>query len=434
MAFENVNDTAPGKEKGGVEPKIPMIEATAKECEPFMGRPETGEKLQEFLNAYFAEALKNINLYRSEKMGAAFPYTVVRLRDVAQALYEKMGSPKTVDEQASDGEEEPDAAEMEKEEASRRPKKEFIFGTMFSVGSAHAFHWTEHGIDEIAKKLPGAIDALRHGKEPDNVEIYGMGNPAGELGQVSDTFLKDMGDKPFETEGELYAEFLASISGKNEGERAPFLRLFGVSMGASMAATTAESMLKNSAATQSFEDSKSKELPYVSVNMQAPVGIEDSWNKKWWGFVPGFAVEGMLQMATSGYSRKVGGAEGTFIDIVTKAAEEKGITKSDDPEENKRKEEVIKKLLTELGKGMPIPEDLKTNEVVGIYDPLMNGEFRERVKEMNEEWRGWGIGENIVPREDENRRQFAIKETHTPKVVRENYFKRLVRAAEALEK
>jgi len=417
---------------------IPMVDVTMKECEPRFERKETAEQLRAFLDEYFAEAIKNTEVYSSEKFGASFPYAVVRLPELAKALYEKIGSPKNgnVGESRVLPDSEEVAEDADVVPAKGRPRKEFIFGTMFSVGSAHAFHWMEHGIDQISKKLPGALNALARGEEPEDIEIYGMGNPAGELGTVSDEFLQQMGDKPFEYTGELYAEFLNTLS-KNEEEKdkKSVLRLWGVSMGASMAATTAENLIKQGEASQSFEEASKRNIPYVSVNMQAPVGASETKFQKWQ--IPiGFAAEIAYQLAGNSYGREVGQGEGAFMETIESELKEKGIEPRLGEGDVRNKNQVISKLLDELRNGIPIPKELKTNEVIGIYDPLMySGEVKLAAEKR--EWEEAGkhsLGASIIPSEEENRRRFAINQTHTPAVVRENYFKRLVKVAEEMEK
>ncbi|TRZ51691.1 hypothetical protein D4R99_03995 [bacterium] len=431
MKMENF----PSIEKEEKHLDIPMVDVTMKECAPKMERKETSEELRVFLDEYFAEAIKNTEVYSSVKYGASFPYAVVKLPELAKSLYEKIGSPKNI----SDGILEIPGEEEKKEDVNivqvkGRPRKEFIFGTMFSVGSAHAFHWAEHGIDQIAKKLPGALKSLAEGKEPENVEVYGMGNPAGELGIISEEFLNKMGDKPFEYTGELYAEFLHSLP-DDETQKKSALRLWGVSMGASMAATTAEALIKEGGASQSFEEATEKNVPYVSVNMQSPVGASGTKFQKWQ--IPlGFAAEIAYQLTSNPYGSEVGKGEKTFMETIGTELKEKGIEPHLSEEDLKNKNKVISKLLDELRNGVPIPSNLKTNEVIGIYDPLM---YTTEVKWAAEkrEWEEAGkhsLGQSIIPTEEENRRRFAINQTHTPSVVRENYFKRLVKVAEGMEK
>ena len=410
--------------------EIPMVDVTMKECEPRFERKETGEQLHVFLDEYFAEAIKNTEIYSSPKFGTSFPYAVVKLPELARTIYEKLGKPKNISESVSLDKEEISETEEPVQE-KEKSHKEFIFGTMFSVGSAHSFHWAEHGIDQIAKKLPGALSALARGEEPEDVEIYGMGNPAGELGNVSDEFVNKMGDKPFEACGELYAEFLQTLSQKDKKSA---FRLWGVSMGASMVGTTAEAWLKEGGATQSFEEAEKQNIPYVSVNMQAPVGASGTKFQKWQ--IPlGFAAEIAYQLASNPYGREVGQGEGAFMKTIKEELEKKGITTKTGEEDLKNKNKVISKFLDELRSGIPIPENVKTNEVIGIYDPLM---YSSEVKWASEkrEWEEAGkhsLGQSIISTEEENRRRFAVNQTHTPAVVRENYFKRLVKVAESME-
>lgn len=416
---------------------IPMVDATMKECEKRIERKEAGVHLHSFLEEYFSEAIKNTEIYTSERLGASFPYAVVRLPELAKKLYEEMGSPKNMGELMVRDSQEDEYRSAEVTE-SVFPKgvlrQEFIFGTMFSVGSAHSFHWIEHGLDQMAKKLPEALRALSHGEEPENIEVYGMGNPAGEFGAISDDFLGKMGDKPFEYTGELYAEFLKNLSEKEKNKKS-FFRLWGVSMGASMAGTTADALLKEGGASQSFEEAREKNIPYVSVNMQSPVG---SSGPRKWQIPIGFVAEIAYQLSVGGspYNREVGKKEGVFMETIKKELKEKGIEPHVSEEELREKNKVISKLLDELRNGVTVPEELKTNEVIGVFDPLMFSLENEWALEKRE-WEEAGkhsLGKSIMPSEDENHRKFVINQTHTPLVVRENYFKRLIKVGEVMEK
>jgi hypothetical protein len=297
------------------------------------------------------------------------------------------------------------------EEVGGLSKKEVIFGTSFSIGVGHPYHWIEHGMDQIAKKIPESLRRLSKGQEPEDIEIYGVGSPSGELGKVSDDFLNEVGDKPFEKLGELYAEFVSKLDINNESKNV--IDLWGVSMGASMAATTANSLIENNLVTQDKEKSEEENIPLVRTIMYMPVGTSESFFKKWQ--IPlGFGVEALYSLATDSYARELSGpGQKEFVADIAKKLADKGIIANLSKEDIENKQSLIWKLINQLREGVSVPEGLKTNEVIGIYDPLM-------------------YPANIES--EDNRRKFGIKMTHTPAVVRENYFKRLINTGEEIEK
>ena len=304
--------------------QIPIVDATLKECEKLENNPETLENIQSFLTEYFNEEIDNTEIYNSEKYGVAFPYTVVRLSDIAKKLYEKYGGQIKIE-----------TAFPEKKVHSH---KEFIFGTFFNISSGHPYHWVEHGIDQISKKIPAALESLARGEEVEDFEIYGVGNPAGELGQVSDSFVDNTKDKQFEHLGEVYADFISSPQEENKNNNiSSDIRLWGVSMGASTAMTTAESLLKNKQATQSFveKDELQNMLPKIDVVMVSPVATSENLLRSYeipLGFVAEFAIQ-----QSNVYGRNVSKAEGDFTSMIYAKLRERGIEKHLSEEDKKIK-------------------------------------------------------------------------------------------------
>ena len=380
------------------ETGIPVIDATLKRCEALENNSEILEKIELYLKEYLREEIDNTNIFSSERFDASFAYTVVRLRDIAKNIFERLGLQTT------------ERGEASEEEVGGHSKKEVIFGTSFSIGVGHPYHWIEHGMDQIAKKMPESLRRLSQGQEPEDLEIYGVGSPSGELGMVSDEFLKEVGDRPFEKIGELYAEFVSQLNLDDEGKKV--IDLWGVSMGASFAATTANSLIENNQATQDAEESEKENVPLVRTIMYMPVGTSESPFKKWQ--IPlGFGVEALYSLATDKYARELSGpGQKEFVANISNRLAEKGITARLSKEDIENKQSLIWKSINQLRNGIPVAEGLKTNEVIGIYDPLMYPANLES---------------------DGNRRKFGIMMTHTPAIVRENYFKRLINAGEEMK-
>lgn len=385
------------EEEEKIESEIPLVNASLKRCEKIENSKEVLEKVKLLLEEYLKEEIQNTEIFSSEKHGASFAYTVVKLRDIAKILYKKLNLPTPLDTKEETPEE-------------KTSKKEIIFGTSFSVDVGHPYHWMEHGIDQIAKKLPEAFRKISQGEQPEDLEIYGVGSPSGELGTVSPEFIESAGKKPFEKTGELYAEFVHSLSSKTPSkEKKEIIDLWGVSMGASMASTTATSLLEKGQATQSEKDSYEK--PLVRTIMYMPVGTIEAKRKKWQ--IPlGFGLEALYSMATNSYAKEFFGQKQKDFSLKTnEILAQKGIHPHLSNEDIQNKKKLIWNSLNQLCEGVPVSKEIKTNEIIGIYDPLMYP---------------------VSPESEENHRKFGIKMTHTPAIVRENYFKRLVKTAKMM--
>lgn len=408
----------------------PIIDATIKQCILINNSVEVSARVRSFLEEYFADVVAHTRIYFSQEFGAAFPYTVIRLSEIAERLHRKLGSPFIADIDQDHFTLE-DVGTRNTQRFRDRPHKEFVFGTVFSIASGHPYHWVEHGIDQIAKRIPEALRALMRAEEPKDFEVYGIGSPAGELGSLSDKFLR-LEEQPFKHLGRLYAEFINSLQ-QSELEELPAanLLLWGVSMGASIAAFTAHTLIANKQASQSFDATAGTHKPLVRVIMQVPVGTSTGRFRRWQ--IPvGFLVDIFYQTLTSTYGREVGAAEQKFIAIIYRQLLYRGIAPQISAEEICMKKRLIDKLLVELRMGVPIPKGLKTNEVIGIHDFLMYAwEFQKKANSQRDRAAG-SLGANIFPILEGGRRRFAINMTHTPAVVRENYFKRLIKVAETM--
>lgn len=411
----------------------PIIKSTIKECRLQNDSSDIIAQIKLFMDEYFAHMVAHTQIYVSQEFSASFPYTVIRLSEIAEAIYRKIGSPSSggcfQDHLMSEYFE-----SCETLPHKNRPQKVFLFGTIFSTGSGHPYHWVEHGIDQIAKRIPEALRVLMCGKTPKNFEIYGIGSPAGELGSLSDKFVMQAGRQPFVHLGKLYAEFIHSLEENGVKELPPaILRLWGVSMGASIAASTAQTLIENKQASQSFEVATLTHIPVVRVNMLVPAGTSTGKLRKWQ--IPvGFVMDMVYQSLTSRYGRDVGCAEKKFIATIHQKLLGRGISQHTSEEDISVKRRLIAQLTHEFRVGVPIPERLKTNEVIGIYDPLMcSRDFQEEANYRRSRAPG-SLGSNIVPSGEQGRRRFAIRMTHNPNVVRKNYFKRLIGVGQLIHK
>lgn len=412
----------------------PIISATIKQCRTLTDSLDTIALIHSLIDEYLTQLVANTQLYFSKEFGATFPYTVVKLSDIAVTLYQKMGIRERDRINQNDYITTENGSPRFIYREPSRPQKEFIFGTSFSIRSGHPYHWIEHGIDQIAKKLPVALIDLSRGDIPQDFEIYGIGNPAGELGSLSDQCLMQAREQPFEYLGVLYAEFINSLQHQNSADcRSPLIRLWGVSMGATIASTTAHSLIQKKQATQSFRGAAQYCIPLVRVFMLVPVAINGREVSKKLQLKGGFIAEIVCQALMNTYGREVGNAEHEFISVIHHKLLDRGIEPRISEVDIRIKSQLINKLINQLLEGTSIPIELKTNEVIGIYDPLVYTWGNQKVARTHHDRACGSLGANIVPSSEKCRRRFAIKMTHTPAVIRRNYFKRLIKAAEIIQ-
>lgn len=410
----------------------PIIGATIKQCEALTDSQDVIAIIHSVVEEYLDQMVANTQIYSSRDFGAAFPYTVIRLSDIAKAIYKKIGSPNIDKINHIDCISEEIRSCLSYRERGR-PQKKFIFGTSFSIFSGHPYHWAEHGIDQIVKKIPEAILHLSRGEITQDFEIYGVGNPVGELGSLSDAFVIQAGKQPFEHLGMLYASFINTLQNQQSvGQYSPLLQLWGVSMGAYIAATTAYTLIQKKQAHQSFKDTVQPHIPLVRVTMQVPV-TNDRLRLRRWQIKAGFFAEIVYQTLINTYGREVGHAEHEFISMIHHKLLDRGIEPLIGDEDTCIKMKLINKLINQFLDGVSIPSILKTNEVIGIYDPLAySWDFQKKARFQNNRASG-SFGANIVSSNERGKRRFAIKMTHTPAVIRQNYFKRLIKVAEIIQ-
>ncbi len=121
--------------KSKEESRIPIINATLKECAKLTDQPENLEQIRSFLEEYFEEAIANTQVFSSDKYGAAFLYTVIRIRELAGKLYKKSVHLRESNREHTDAVS--DTEELGGENDTGVPaggtKREVIFGTFLDV-------------------------------------------------------------------------------------------------------------------------------------------------------------------------------------------------------------------------------------------------------------------------------------------------------------
>jgi hypothetical protein len=167
--------------------------------------------------------------------------------------------------------------------------------------------------------------------------------------------------------------------------------------------------------------------------MDVPPGpSEISPARKRWQLPLGFVLDGLYNLATNPYVRVASFNEGKFMKKADEELAKRGVAKDMPPEQVALKKKAIRNIIDGLRDGVPIPDDVRVTEVVGLYDPTMFSHLTlEEAKAQRGEHEGT-LGAVLLPRnEDEpNRRRFGIKMGHAVPFFRENEIARLTRLGE----
>lgn len=380
------------------------------------------EAIKDIMWEYLEEHLDNAAIYSSEKKNAAFPYTAIDTAEFAKKLYTKY----TGKEISQDALKQNDGKEQ----------REFIFTSIPPVQSIEAgsiFGFMEEEMHQAIKDLPPALEKLKNGEEPDAHKVYNLGSPTNEFGTMSQEFLDTLkDDKAFEEFGELYADFIESTLPKQDRNKIR-LYLYGQSTGASFAAETGSRLMKDAAATQSHEDEADKDIPFMQVRLDMPVGSSDiPKGRKRWQIPVGFLADAGFTVVADKYMKPIMAKDKDFLSTTKRALAEKGFTSNVTDEQLKLKMKASLEVLENLRNGTPIPQGLKVTKVIGGRDVLMwSGKMRREMDEQAEA-HGGSLGEGLISKE-ENQRAFGIKSMHhAMPYFRHNELKRFAAASRAL--
>lgn len=396
----------------------PILSALEKESEA-EGERFDAEGVKDILYGFIEQRIEKSGVYVSEKHKAAFPWGMTDTAELAKKLYAKYAGENAIQGlKSNDG----------------KKKKEFVFTSLQTIQSGSQFAFMEEALHQAVKALPGAFVKLKKGEEPDSSEVYTLGSPTNELGTMSEEFLAEIKNgKEFDGFGALYSECIESFLSKTEQNDSTTISLYGQSMGASFAASTADQLLKDNAVTQSREEGRDRRLPFLQIRLDMPVGSSAVPEKrKKWQIPVGFAIDTAYTMATDPYIRGAMMHDREFLSSAQEIFAERGIVPQLSDEQIRLKKSGIKEMINGLRKGTPIPDGLKVTKVVGEYDTLMYPAVSHTAVKRREEEYGGSLGERIVSGHDEPR-TFAVKMRHTMPYLRKNELKRLRLAAEALK-
>jgi len=240
----------------------PILDLMSK-SEMFREAPVSPETIKDVLYAFIEQRIISIQVYRSEQHGAAFPVGINDTGALAKKLYEAYGG-------------RVDALEPN----TNKKRKEFLFTSLQTVATGNVFAFMEEAMHQMVLDLPRALRMLAEGQEPDSREIYIVGSPTDEYGEMSDTFANRLTKEGLFPEfGSLYAEYIERELGESGNDTQ--VQLYGISMGASFATSTAERLVADGVVTQDRDDQQGR--PSLSIRLDTPVGSSNlpEARKKW---------------------------------------------------------------------------------------------------------------------------------------------------------
>ncbi len=372
------------------------------------------------LQIFLRQAIRSSSMYNQAENGesvASFPWNVVSLAQLAKEIFTAYGG-NIVASKA-------DVTDL----THQSSKRTFMMVSTVSTKDGHQFDFVENVVHELMKRLPRALEHLAAGREPEDLIVYTLGNPANEQGKVSASFQNNVQADPFGAYGKLYAAFIEEQLKQDaafEGARRKDIEVYGTSMGASFAAATAAELLRNGIAEQSGNRGNK---PQLHVKLIAPVAINQSALHAVQVIV-GYLIDGVLEQFKA-VVRTNNKHIPAFNDAVKSTT---GFRPQMDPEQAKRKNLVIRDVIWGLMKGREIDPTLRTNIVTGTADLTMTtpGFALQAAKQQKKS--PDSLGAYTVPVQGASAsRQFAIKMMHVPPFMRENELKRWQEVARYIE-
>ena len=201
-----------------------------------------------------------------------------------------------------------------------------------------------------------------------------------------------------------------------------------------MAAAAGDRLLQTGIVGQGQE---SEDVPALAVNMYVPAALNDSKMGKYQIKI-GYAAEFINQLLRSPETRKIILKERSFLDGLYRTIPKIAVKRMDG-EQVERKKGVIKNIVDQLVRGVPVPDGLKVNEIMGNYDPLLfsferKQEVEDHAKKLDTTGLSSSIGAFTLPRREGkgNERVFSVNMSHRLPFYRENELVRYDNLADKL--
>jgi len=298
-------------------------------------------------------------------------------------------------------------------EGKKSVKRKFVFGSFLTQTNGNPFTFVEEAMHQCIKYLPQALEDLKNGLEPEDIEIYTLGSPTNTLGEMTPEFSSELEKEPIRKLANVYSELVQEKTPPSKQGSKTSVELFGLSMGGGLAAIAGENILETGAFTQDSDKAEAENLPRVQIRIDAPVSLSRSKIKPF-QISAGFIIDGAVLLATNSYGRKAALGEGKFIKQVNAVLAGRGIGENVSKEQKDIKAKALRSIISALGKGLSLKPETKITEVYGtrdltVYTPSFNEEVSEQAKEYPNT-----LGQNLVDSQRENSRTFAAKMTHVP--------------------
>lgn len=375
------------------------------------------ETIREAIEIIFEHSLRNVREYTWSKQDVRFPHTYVNLREVARDIFARKGGV---------------TREINLSVENRKVEHDFIFSSLgIRRLRGNPFEWAEFSVHEMLKRLPAALKDLREGREPPDYQISTLGYPTNEFGRVTPDFqsqLEETGLAPFR---DIYAEFMKHEGLVHDNTKPMSVTFNGISLGASVATEVAKQLVDDGTVTQEHGN---HERPHLVVVMYVPAGVRsmNDWMLRQAQMILGFAGE-VLYHAKLNPTFKTGGSAGETAVPDIRAALASHLTLRMDAEQAELKDKAMRAAMRAILRGVEIPEGLKVSKITGVYDPTMYSDVRRRALNERTDSHPNDLSRNMLPRSDENQREFAVRMPHLISFYRESEFKRFDAAAKAID-
>lgn len=380
--------------------------------EQYKGETSRAKILKKVFGEFLEQELKRTRVFKSEQSGVQFPYTSIKTGELARAVYEKILGGKL-----------PPADS--KLPAPR--KQEFVFGTSILVEEGNQFTFMEVAMHECIKHLPSALRDLKDGKIPEEYEIFTLGMPTNTFGNIPPEAAEKICNNPSDELGRVYAEMVASEM-RREAEPPKTVELFGMSLGASLAVRTGESLVEKRVATQ---NPKAAGLPYLQIRVEAPVALGTSKLKPL-KISAGFLADAVLESRRRDV-KKIEAGKPEFNEAVRSYLIRHGMKEKASAEEIKIKKKVMRSIIFALGRGLKPKPDTKVTEVYGLKDLTVATLGMVRGAALSKKQHAGKLGESLLERTNKNGRRFGADMIHLNPWFRENELRRMDELGRTME-
>lgn len=364
----------------------------------YPGDPTQVEKAKEIFEIFFQQEMKNIEIFKSRE-GVDYPYTHINVGALAKELYQKYSATPL--------------NPLEKNTEQPSIKKEFVFESFLTTTNGNPFTFVEEAMHQAVMHLPRAIENLKNNIEPENMEIYTIGSPTNLLGKMTPEFYNDLKNDPFRKLGRIYAELVKEkINSVKDKNNKISVELYGISMGAGIAAMTGEELLENNEFTQEPQrEGVENRKPFLQIEAMLPVAFSPSKIKQFQ--IPvGFFYDSIKGLITNPYIKKIAGGEASFIKQVNTELAKKGIYENMSPEQKEMKSKSMPRLILALGKGLTLKPGTIVDEIYGLKDATTYTRTLKNEAQVQQAKSPNTLGSTITPRQKENSRNFVVNASH----------------------